>query len=272
MSQEMMHNSTVDQLRNLVEVKETAIEQWLKERVADGKSIAESPEIKSMNPGQIDPFLSLMKHFERSYLEIQIFTLDGRVVSRKRSQISSSDEEWFQKTLREGVFISSPRMEPGYLKPTVTIAVIIKNEQDRPIGILKEVVSLTFITDLITESNLGKTGQFFIFCPQREFILQKGLIKTFKKETSRAAYFEASLAMPTYTGVYKGYDNEDVLGSWKWISGLRCYLIAEYDSKEAFYQIDMLMRKGLIIFIISTFLMQESDQVLTCTEKKQRRL
>jgi two-component system, NtrC family, sensor kinase len=254
MSREMMHDSTVDHLRNLVEVKETAIEQWLKERVADGKSIAESPEIKSLNPGQIEPFLSLMRHFERSYLNIQVYTLNGELVSRKRSEISSMDEEWFKKALQEGVFISIPGTEPGHLRPTVTISTIIRNAQQRPIGILKEVVSLTFLTDLITESKLGQTGTFFIFCPQGEFVIQKGLIKAFKREASSSAYFEVSPGKPTYTGVYKGYTENNVLGSWKWISGLRCYLIAEQDSKEAFYQIDMLMEKAVIIFIISTLL------------------
>jgi hypothetical protein len=71
----MMKKGTIDHLQNLVEVKETAIEQWLKERVRDGKTIAESREIKSLDPKQIEPFLSLIKHFERAYLDIGVFNL-----------------------------------------------------------------------------------------------------------------------------------------------------------------------------------------------------
>ena len=41
MSKQMMKKSTIDHLQNLVEVNETAIEQWLKERVRDGKTVAE---------------------------------------------------------------------------------------------------------------------------------------------------------------------------------------------------------------------------------------
>jgi hypothetical protein len=41
-SRVMMKKGTMDYLQNLVEVKETAIEQWIKERVSDGKSIAAS--------------------------------------------------------------------------------------------------------------------------------------------------------------------------------------------------------------------------------------
>ncbi len=49
-SRGMMKKSTIDHLQNLVEVKETAIEQWLRERISDGKSIAESQEVKSLDP------------------------------------------------------------------------------------------------------------------------------------------------------------------------------------------------------------------------------
>ena len=37
MSREMMKKSTMDHLQNLVEVKETAIEEWLRERICGRK-------------------------------------------------------------------------------------------------------------------------------------------------------------------------------------------------------------------------------------------
>ena len=52
-SKGMMKKSTMDHLQNLVEIQETAIEQWLKERILDGKTIAESPEVKSLDPERI---------------------------------------------------------------------------------------------------------------------------------------------------------------------------------------------------------------------------
>jgi hypothetical protein len=71
-SKEMMKKSTVAHLQNLLEVKETAIEQWLQERRRDGKTIAESRDVKSLAPKRIEPFLSLVKHFERAYLDISL--------------------------------------------------------------------------------------------------------------------------------------------------------------------------------------------------------
>ena len=80
-SKEMMKRGTIEHLQNLVEVKETAIEQWIRERLSDGRSIAASQEAKSLDPKRIEPFLSLIKHFERAYLEIWVLNLKGQVVS-----------------------------------------------------------------------------------------------------------------------------------------------------------------------------------------------
>ena len=105
-SRGMMKKSTMDHLQNLVEVKETAIEQWLKERVSDGKTIAESQEVKSLDPKRIEPFLSLIKHFERAYLEIWVLNLKGQIVSENLSNASFEKEEWFQRALKEETLIS----------------------------------------------------------------------------------------------------------------------------------------------------------------------
>ena len=252
MSKGMMKKSTVDHLQNLVEVKETAIEQWLKERVRDVKTIAESQEIKSLDPKQIEPFLSLVKHFERAYIEIWVLNLKGQIVSGNLSKTSFQKEEWFQRAIEEGTSILRPTLQPQSLQPAITISFSIKDAKGRPIGVLKELVDLTYISELISESKLGKTGELFIVNPQGEFVLHNKLIELLKKEISKVPYFEKSQFEPTNTWVYKDYTGDEVLGSWKWIPSLQCYLIAEQDTREAFYQIDLLVKKAFIIFIIAT--------------------
>ena len=252
MSKGMMKKSTVDHLQNLVEVKETAIEQWLKERVRDVKTIAESQEIKSLDPKQIEPFLSLVNHIDRTYLELWILNLKGQIVSGNLSKTSFQKEEWFQRAIEEGTSILRPTLQPQSLQPAITISFSIKDAKGRPIGVLKELVDLTYISELISESKLGKTGELFIVNPQGEFVLHNKLIELLKKEISKVPYFEKSQFEPTNTWVYKDYTGDEVLGSWKWIPSLECYLIAEQDTREAFYQIDLLVKKAFIIFIIAT--------------------
>ncbi len=254
MGKGMMRKSTIDHLQNLVEVKETAIEQWLKERVSDGKTIAESQEIKSLDPKQIKPFLSLIKHFERAYLEILVLNLKGQLVSGNLSKTSFEKEEWFQRAIKEETLILRPTLQPESLQPAITISLSIKDAKGRPIGVLKELVDLTYISELISESKLGETGELFIVNPQGEFVLHHRLIELLKKGTPKVPYFEKSQFEPTNTWVYKNYMGNEVLGSWKWIPNLQCYLIAEQDTIEAFYEINLLVKRALIIFIISTLL------------------
>jgi signal transduction histidine kinase len=254
MSRGMMKKTTMDHLQNLVEVKETSIEQWIKERVGDGKTIAESQEIKSLDPKQIEPFLSLVNHIDRTYLELWILNLKGQIVSGDLSKTSYQKGDWFQRTIEEGTFISRPTLQPQTLQPAIAISFSIKDAKGGPIGVLNKLVDLTYISELISESKLGETGKLFIVDPQGEFVLHDKLVELLKKGTSKVSYFEKIQPKPTYIGVYKDYTGKEVLGSWKWIPNLRCYLIAEQDTKEAFYQIGLLVKKAFIIFIISTLL------------------
>jgi two-component system NtrC family sensor kinase len=147
-----------------------------------------------------------------------------------------------------------PSLDPQSLQPVVTISVSMKDVKGRPLGVLKELAGLTYISDLISESKLGGTGELFIVNPRGEIVLHPKLVNLMRERRSRVPYFETRRPEPTFTGVYQDYTGNDVLGSWKWIPSLRCYLIAEQDTREAFYEIDLLVKKAILIFIISTVL------------------
>ncbi|MBM4314148.1 MAG: hypothetical protein FJ122_09550, partial [Deltaproteobacteria bacterium] len=193
-SEHMMKKGTIDHLQNLVEVKETAIEQWLKERVRNGKTIAESREIKSLDPKGIEPFLSLVKHFERAYLDICVFDLKGQMISGRGAPLTTSfvKEEWFQGALKEGAFISitAPILAAQSSQPVITIAVAIKDAKGHPIGVLRELVVSTYIDELISESKLGGTGKLFIVDPRGQLVLHSRLMELLREGTATVSYFD----------------------------------------------------------------------------------
>ena len=258
MSKEMMERSTTSHLQNLAEVKELAIEQWLKERIQDGMTIAESQEIKSLDPKRMKPLLVLLKNFERSYLDLWVLNLNGKIVSSDghHSKNSFEKEEWFQRALRDGAFITTPPpvFHDQTTQPTITIAICIKDTEGRVIGVLRKIVVLTFISELISESNLGETGKFYVVDTKGNFVLHSGIAELVQKGITRVPYFEKSRPTEVYTAVYDDYMGNKVLGSWKWIPSLRCYLIGEQDTKEAFRDIEHLVNSAMIIFIASTLL------------------
>jgi two-component system NtrC family sensor kinase len=253
MSREMMMKSTVSHLQNLVDVKGMAIEQWLKERVADGRTISESQEIKSLDPMRIEPYLNLVKNFYQAYRDLSVISLKGEKVSRTSSRVSFEKEEWFRKAIEKGDFISKPAVSPQSDSPTVIMSFLIQDAA-HPIGVLNETLDLGYVSQLIAEAKLGKTGELYVVDREGKFILHKVLKELSSRKIFKVPYFEDSSKEPTRTAVYRDYKGNEVLGAWKWIPTLQCYLIAEQDAKEAFYQTHRLIKRASIIFAVSALL------------------
>jgi two-component system NtrC family sensor kinase len=253
-SKGMMKQSTISHLQNLVEVKGRSIEQWVKERVGDGKTISESQEIKSFDPIRIEPYLALVKQFYQAYREIWVVNLKGQRISEKDSRLSYAKEDWFEKAIEKELFISAPLIRNPFFEPIFSISVRIKDKTGRPVGVLKEWLDMTYVAELISEAKLGETGELFLVDSHGRFIIQKTVKALSEKGISSVPYFNSPWDRSIHTGIYKSYKGNEVLGSWKWIPDLQCYLIAEQDVKEAFSQTHVLVQKAIAIFSISTLL------------------
>ena len=253
MSRGMIEQNTILHLQNLVEIKETAVEQWLLERVRDGKTLTESEEIRSLNPKKIATFLNFMKGLHQSYRELQVADLKGKVIAPLPLRKAVGKEEWFQKALENGLYISPPMLPSTSAPPIFIISLLIKDREDRSVGVLKELVEMDYIARLLFESHFGETGKLFLANLRGEILLHERLPELAANGVSRVPYFEKVSFQPTYTAVYVDHQGNKVLGSWKWIQGFQCYLIAEQDVQEAFEQIHVLTRRALLIFAISTF-------------------
>ncbi len=254
MSREMAEENTISHLENLVEIKSMAIEQWMAERIGDGKTIAESGEIKSLNPRRIEPYLEVIKKSYKAYREISVFNLKGQRVTESPAEASLEGEEWFRGALEKGVFASRSAPQKAHIPAAMNISFIIKDEAGRPIGVLKELLDTTYIRELISKPKLGETGELFLVDSKGHFLFHKDLQEAAGQGTGKVPYFENPQSKTISTRVYKDYKNNEVLGSWKWIPSLQGYLIAEQDAREAFSRTGSLVRKASVIFIVSTLI------------------
>ena len=252
MSKGMMEQNINLHLQNLVEVKETVIEQWLQERIDDGKILARSQEIKSLDPAQIETFLKFKKELHQAYRELRVLDLTGKEISTRPSSGTFEKEEWFQRVFEKGIFISSPTISSISEPPSFIISLLIKDEKGGSLGVLQELVVMDYVASLISEPHLGKTGNLFMANPQGEIFLHERLSELVKKGASRVPYFKDFSFTPKPTAVYTNNQGNQVLGSWKWIPGLKCFLIAEQETEEAFHPIHLLTRRALILFGVST--------------------
>lgn len=215
MSEGMIEQNTILHLQNLVEIKETAVEQWLLERIRDGKALTESEEIRSLNPKKIEPFLNFTKGLHQAYRELLVVDLKGKVIAPLPSQEGIEREEWFQKALEKELYISPPVLRSTSVPPIFIISFLIKDREGRPAGVLKALVEMDYIARLLFESHFGETGKLFLANLRGEILLHERLSELTARGLSRVPYFEKFLFKPTYTAVYTDPQGNEVLGSWK---------------------------------------------------------
>jgi signal transduction histidine kinase len=115
-----------------------------------------------------------------------------------------------------------------------------------------EQVGMDYVASLISEPLLGKTGTLFLANPEGEVLLREKPAGGPRKDALRVPYFRDLPFAPARTAVYPGSAGKPVLGSWKWIPRFQCFLIAEQDAEEAFAPLQLLTRRALILFGVST--------------------
>jgi signal transduction histidine kinase len=252
MSKRMIEENTTLHLQNLVEIKETAIEQWIQERIRDGQVLTQSQEIRSLDPKKIESFLRFKRGLHRSYRELLVVDSKGREISSLPSRRTLEKEDWFQQAMEKELYISPPTRPLAADSPLFIVSLLIKDGEGKALGVLKELVEMDYVAELIFEPQLGKTGKLLLANLRGEILLHERQSELIRSGISRVPYFEKIQFQPTYTAVYQDPQGNEVLGAWKWIPGFQCYLIAEQDTQEAFQQIHRLTQRALIIFAVST--------------------
>ncbi len=252
MTRGVLEQSATLHFQNLVEIKETAIEQWVQERIRDGRMLTESAEIKSLDPKRMEPLLNFKKGLHQGYRELLVADLKGKEIAIRPPWRNLEKEEWFRGAMDKDLYVSSPMVLESSEFPVLIISLLIKDPAGRALGVLKELVLMDYVANLIFESHLGETGKFFLANPRGEILLDERPSELPIRGIPRVPYFENVPFKPSHTAVYVNSQGNEVLGSWKWVQGLGCYLIAEQDTKEAFHQSHLLTRRALILFAAST--------------------
>jgi two-component system, NtrC family, sensor kinase len=254
MSKEVIERNTILHMQNLVEIKETVVEEWLNDRIRDGKILAESEEVKSLRREKISPYVNFKKAMDKSCREILVVDLRGNVLSPFTQQGSVAKEEWFKGAIKDRIYISPIMLSSNSEVPTFVISLQIRDRNEEVLGVLKEIVEMDYIAKLILESRFGKTGRLFLTDFSGNIIIHEQLPQLAARGISRVSYFDRDSLKSSHNALYIGFEGNEVLGAWKRIEGIQCYLIAEQDVKEAFHQTSILIRGALLIFILSTLM------------------
>lgn len=156
-------------------------------------------------------------------------------------------------------YIGSVNLDSDSQQPMTIIAVPIRNNEDEVAGILLTQVNLSFLWFFVTRTQVGKTGYIYIVDQQRNLVAKTGInAESFNGQLSiEPALFEqisGSLTAPNFNQVYRGFENQKVLGQTHVIAATQWYLVVELPIQEVYQPIRYLAWVGSLLLLAITLI------------------
>ncbi len=254
LSRQALEKAVVNRLETAVQLKESELNRWVKNRENDITLLAQEPTLLIMSEvlltsAEIDPFYSTSYQSLSAYLQNSIETsnnfteiflltnVGGKIV------FSTSHET-------EGEYhVTAPYFTEGRLdlytqniypstktgNPTMTISTPILDRHDKVIGVLAAHLNMIKLDEIILEqAGLGDSGETYLVDQYGNFVSEA---KFGKEDFPRGVHttgIDTALSGKEGNGLYLNYENIPVVGVYEWIDNREVALLAESSQEEAF--------------------------------------
>lgn len=259
-SQNALREKTIEQLDEAAKNNSANITDWLESRKKDLKVMSSNARIQSMDPAAaksaIDQFYSGWGRYETIAV---VDTTGLSIATNNDTQMDLSDRAYVKDALKGNIVISQPVISKatGNLIIAIAAPVIVES---KTVGVVLATVPTTYIANLMSNAQLGKTGEAYLvnsdsymITPSRfeEELKKSGLIKTRSELELKIDTFATQQALAGFDGLseYKDYRGNEVIGAYHWIPEHQWAVIVEQDTKEAFAAVTNL--RNAIIFLIT---------------------
>ncbi|MBN1487997.1 MAG: HAMP domain-containing protein, partial [Anaerolineae bacterium] len=244
-SRAMLRERIEDEFSITADLQVAAITQWLDERKDDVVTLAETPDVQSMDQDKI--MAVLKQRFDQwgIYQNIFILTPDGnRVFDTAGSTSNLFDRDYFQQAMQGRVVASDILISRTSDRPIIVFAAPVRANGE-VVGVAGAVVQTTYISGLLEQSHIGKTGDaylvnrdgYFITAPRfADELREAGLIEEFAELEYQIDTLGSRQARSGIEGVdeYEDYRGNTVLGAYRYIGSQLWALVIEQDQTEAF--------------------------------------
>lgn len=123
----------------------------------------------------------IFKDFE----SIIICGVDGRFLSTSGQGGDISDRVYFSEVMKGKSTVSEPVISKATLRPTIVIAVPIKDDNGKVVGLIGGTINLSTITDIVNAEKFGETGYAYMIDskgvvmahPDAQLILRKSFLE-----------------------------------------------------------------------------------------------
>ncbi len=127
-----------------------------------------------------------LREFEKQFpdhLEVLVTDQQGRIIAEANpsDDYYKGDEEWWQITYRERIWISQPQYDEKTQSTVVVVAMTIREEKSRNVlGIIRTMVRFDSLVPSLATGSFGRTGRIVLYqATQQELALEPGPGNTF---------------------------------------------------------------------------------------------
>lgn len=198
-----------------------------------------------------------------AYEAVAILNRQGQVVASVSPYAplqltNSADSPLFIRAFKQQEdYVSPIEIDPQTHQLTTILAVPIRNQQDQVDGVLLARVDLNFLWFVVSQTEVGQTGDVYVVDERKFLIAQKGRQSdTFQlQDLSDRPFFQALEAAEhsRQLNVYQGLNQVEVLGASALIRSVNWHIIVELPTAEAYapvYQMLSVMAGALAVVTI----------------------
>ncbi len=208
---------------------------WVDERVADVRTLAVDPTVRSMDARQVQPFLAKFQGTSGYFETIALVSAKGLSVAQSdgKSGISVADQPYFAATMSGEESVSDVVLSKSTNNPVIVVVSPVRNDAGRPVGLILGIIRLDTVLAQLAQAKPGKTGVVYLVGGNGAFIVPpRGETAANQKPSSRA--IQELVAGKSGTALYKDYRGVPVLGSYLWLPTRHWGLVVEQTKGEVF--------------------------------------
>ncbi|OIJ13608.1 hypothetical protein BKP37_10005 [Anaerobacillus alkalilacustris] len=245
MDKKKHERETAENLENVIALQHLFIEKWLDERENDIRTLAFSPVVKAVDKENMKPYFHTFVGNNADFTSLLYVNMEG--IAEFDTSLEEvpytdvSDREYFIEGKKGNEHISAVLTGRITGANIIVFSAPIYNQNDNFQGLVLGTVVLDTLDELMNRLEIGNTGETFIVDKDGTLITNRRnslkSVELFEEQSDKIQIpYELLQKAQNNEAVnyYKNYQDETVLGTYKWANNDNWLIIGEIKKSEVF--------------------------------------
>lgn len=247
-----------EQILKIAVAQSENIDNWLKIRLAEVETLANTGIVRSMDLTQIEP--GLVKHHERlqEYYELLYVAEPNGICHLSSGEENNiADRDYFQQAMAGKTLVSDPVISKATGNPIVVAIAPIKNDSGQVIGAFGGVVLIDTLNRMVLDVKVGQTGYAYMMQrdgltlvhPDKDWVLKRNPLQEAGTDKSLVDILTRMTKGETGHGYYT-WEGDEKLISFAPVKTTGWGLAVTVPSQEINESVSTLAKNTLIIGLV----------------------